>query len=145
MPTYEADHRTTIAATAEEAFAVLTDFTHLPDWQDSVKRCTILGTGADGLPDLVRYEADVRVRRITYTLRHTYDRPTRIFSEYVEGDFKRFEGDWAIDPEGPDRISARTWLRIDPGIPVPGPVFRMLHRHVLRGAVEDLRKRLEGR
>ena len=143
MPTYEADYGTAIAATAHDAFAVLTDYERLPEWQRSVLRCQVLRTGTGGLPSEVRYEADVKVRRVTYVLLHTYEPPHRILSEYLEGDFRRFEGDWELSPRDGGGITARLWLRIDPGLPVPGPVARMLHQRVLRGAVEDLRRRLE--
>jgi ribosome-associated toxin RatA of RatAB toxin-antitoxin module len=103
----------------------------------------VLSRYDDGLGREVRYEVDVKVRRVSYTLRHDYDRPERIGSDYLKGDFKRFEGDWELRPHGDGETAARLSLRIDPGLPLPGPIVKMLHERVLRTSVEDLRKRLE--
>jgi ribosome-associated toxin RatA of RatAB toxin-antitoxin module len=145
MPLYEGSHETILPASPEAAFAVLTDYEHLPDWQGPLRRCQVLSRYDDGLGREVRYDVDVKVRRVSYTLRHDYDRPGRIGSEYVEGDFRRFQGDWELQPHGDGgaRTAARLSLRIDPGLPLPGRIVRMLHERVLRTSVEDLRRRLE--
>lgn len=143
MPVYEGSHETILPATPEEAFAVLTDYEHLPDWQGPLRRCEVLSRDADGLGREVRYVVDVKVRRVTYTLLHSYERPRRIGSEYVEGDFGCFEGGWRLDPHGEGSTTAGLSLRIDPGLPLPGRILRMMHERVLRTSVEDLRRRLE--
>jgi ribosome-associated toxin RatA of RatAB toxin-antitoxin module len=143
MPLYKGSHETILPAPPEAAFAVLTDYEHLPDWQGPLQRCEVLSRYDDGLGREVRYEVDVKVRRVSYTLRHDYDRPERIGSDYLKGDFKRFEGDWELRPHGDGETAARLSLRIDPGLPLPGPIVKMLHERVLRTSVEDLRKRLE--
>jgi ribosome-associated toxin RatA of RatAB toxin-antitoxin module len=143
MPLYEGSHGTTVRAAAEEAFAVMTDYDSLPDWQRPLKRCTVLSRYEDGLAREVEYEVDVKLRRVRYTLRHEYDEPREIGSEYIDGDFKCFEGRWRFDPAGDGVTRLRFDLRIDPGLPVPARFQRMLHERVLRSAVEDLRKRLE--
>jgi coenzyme Q-binding protein COQ10 len=144
MPLYEGSHETIVPVPPEAAFAVLTDYERLPEWQGPLQRCEVLSRYDDGLGREVRYEVDVKVRRVRYVLRHDYDRPARIGSEYVEGDFRRFEGDWVLRPHGDGgQAAARLSLRIDPGLPLPGRIVRMLHERVLRTSVEDLRRRLE--
>ena len=107
MALYEGSHETILAAPPEAAFAVLTDYEHLPDWQGPLQRCEVLSRYDDGLGREVRYEVDVKVRRVTYTLRHDYDRPQRIGSTYLDGDFERFEGDWRLRPHGDGETAAR--------------------------------------
>lgn len=143
MPVYEGSHETTLPASVEDAFAVMTDYDRLPEWQGPLKRCEVLSRYEDGLAREVAYEVDVRLRRVRYTLTHTYKPPTEIGSEYVEGDFNCLEGRWLFHPAGRCRSSARFDLRIDPGLPIPGPIQKMLNDRVLRSSVEDLRKRLE--
>ena len=143
MPVYEGSHETTLPGSAEDAFAVMTDYDSLPEWQGPLRRATVLSRYEDGLAREVEYEIDVKLRRVRYSLRHIYDAPREIDSEYLGGDFRCFEGRWRFDPAGPGRTSARFDLRIDPGLPIPGRIQRMLNERVLRSAVEDLRKRLE--
>lgn len=143
MPVYEGSHEATLQASAEQAFAVMTDYERLPEWQGPLKRCEVLSRYDDGLAREVSYEIDVKLRRVRYTLRHSYDRPTEIGSEYVEGDFSCLEGQWRFEPRGGDQTSARFDLRIDPGLPIPGRIQKMLNDRVLKSSVEDLRKRLE--
>lgn len=143
MPVYEGAHETKLPASAEDAFAVMTDYERLPAWQGPLRRCEVLSRYGDGLAREVSYEIDVKLRRVTYTLRHSYERPTEIGSEYVEGDFKCLEGRWRFESTGHDETAARFELRIDPGLPIPGRIQRMLNDRVLRSSVEDLRKRLE--
>lgn len=143
MPVYEGSHETTLPATPEEAFAVMTDYESLPEWQGPLESCRVLSRYEDGLAREVRYEVDAKLRRVSYTLRHVYDRPSEIGSDYVEGDFECLAGRWTFRPAAAGRTRARFDLRIDPGLPIPGRIQRMLNDRVLRSSVEDLRKRLE--
>jgi ribosome-associated toxin RatA of RatAB toxin-antitoxin module len=143
MPVYEGSHETTLPASPQEAFDVMTDYDSLPDWQGPLERCTVVSRYEDGRAREVEYEIDVKLRRVRYSLQHIYDPPTEIDSQYLEGDFKCFEGRWRFDPAGGRTTRARFDLRIDPGLPIPGRIQRMLNERVLRMAVEDLRKRLE--
>lgn len=145
MPVYEGSHETTLSASPEEAFAVMTEYDALPDWQGPLRRCTVRCRYDDGLAREVEYEVDVKIRRVRYTLRHVYDPPREIDSDYVGGDFDCFEGRWRFERNGDGTTRARFDLRIDPGLPIPGRIQRMLNERVLRSAVEDLRKRLERR
>ena len=143
MPVYEGSHETALPASPDEAFEAMTDYDSLPEWQGPLKRCTVLSRYDDGLAREVEYEIDVKLRRVRYSLRHIYDAPNEIDSEYLRGDFKWFEGRWRFDPADDGTTRARFDLKIDPGLPIPGRIQRMLNERVLRSAVEDLRKRLE--
>ena len=145
MPVYEGSHETTLSASAEDAFAAMTDYESLPRWQGQLKRCDVLSRYDDGLARDVEYEIDVKVRSVTYRLRHSYDKPREIGSDYLDGDFNCFEGRWRFEPVVEDRTRVTLDLRIDPGLPVPGPIQRMLNNRVLKSSVEDLRKHLERR
>jgi ribosome-associated toxin RatA of RatAB toxin-antitoxin module len=143
MPTYEGSHETTLRASPEEVWAVMTDYDHLPEWQGPLKRSEVLSRYPDGRAREVRYEIDVKLRSVVYTLRHSYEHPTEIAGEYVEGDLACLEGRWRFEPTGHGGTRVRFDLRIDPGLPIPGPVQRMLHDRVLRSSVEDLRRRMD--
>ena len=143
MAVHEGEHETLIAAPPEAAFAMMTDYESLPDWQGALKRCTVLTRDENGLGCEVEYEVDLKVRSATYRLRHSYSRPSRIDSEYLDGDFACLDGGWTFLPAA-EGTRARLALRIDPGLPVPGRIKKMMRDRVLKSSVEDLRIRLEG-
>jgi ribosome-associated toxin RatA of RatAB toxin-antitoxin module len=116
------------------------EFERLPEWQRAVKSASVLSRDSDGRAHEVAYEIDVHVGIVRYTLRHTYEVPSRIGSVYVEGDFRDCEGEWTFDDLGDGTTEAGFRLRIDPGRIIPRPVVRMLNRRVMKGSVDDLRR-----
>lgn len=116
------------------------DFERLPEWQRAVRSATVLARDHDGRASEVAYEIDVRLGVVRYTLRHTYEAPNRIGSDYVEGDFRDCEGEWTFDDLGDGTTQAAFALRIDPGRIIPRAVVRMLNRRVMKGSVDDLRR-----
>ena len=140
MTTYAGEAEAVIAAAAEDVFAALVDYEHLAEWQGPVKAATVLTRDAQGRGRDVRYEIDVRLATVRYTLRHGYEEPTRITSEYVEGDFRDCQGEWTFRDRGDGTTEGRFALRIDPGRLIPRPVAKMLNERVMKASVEDVRR-----
>jgi ribosome-associated toxin RatA of RatAB toxin-antitoxin module len=142
LPIYEATRNVDIDATPEDCFAVLTDYERMPEWQSGVKECRVLAYDDSGRASEVEYAIDAKLRTVRYRLRHLYDEPHWIGSEYLGGDFRRFEGDYSLtEAHGATHVAFR--LRIDPGLRVPGPVAKMLNEAVMGRALDDLEKRVE--
>jgi uncharacterized membrane protein len=139
-----AEHALDIAATPQQCFDTLVDFEAYPDWQDAVKACEVLARDGSGRGRDVAFEIDVRVRRVRYRLRYSYEEPHRIGWDYLGGDVKDVGGGYRLEDAGDGRTRATYSLEIDPGMWVPGPVARMLSEQVMRRHVEDLRRRVEG-
>ncbi len=116
------------------------EFERLPDWQRAVKSASVLSRDREGRALEVAYEIDVRVAVVHYTLRHTYEVPSRIGSTYVGGDFRDCEGEWTFDDLGDGTTRARFRLRIDPGRIIPRPIVKMLNSRVMKGSVDDLQR-----
>lgn len=131
-----------IRASAQACFDALTDYEHLPDWQGPLERCEVLDRDDAGRGRDVRYEVDAKLRTVTYTLRHGYEEPALITSEYLDGDFKTFDGRWTFT-ESEGGTLARIEVAIDPGVSLPGPAKRLVQKAVLKTATRDLKKRLE--
>lgn len=90
----------------------------------------------------VEYAIDAKLRMVRYRLRHLYDEPRWIGSDYLGGDSRAFEGEYLLsDDAGATHV--RFDLRIDPGLRVPRPVARMLNQAVMGRALEDLKSRVE--
>jgi ribosome-associated toxin RatA of RatAB toxin-antitoxin module len=142
MAAYQDSRETDIRATPRELFAVLTDYERIPQWQARVCECKVLSRDEEGRGSEVRYAIDAKLRVVRYTVRHLYEEPNWIGSEYVEGDFREFAGDYRFSANG-ERTHVRFELKIDPGFRVPGPITRMLGPYVMGRSLEDLRKRVE--
>lgn len=145
MGIHRAERSITIAASREACFDAITDYPSFPEWQDAVKRTEVLESYPDGLGKIVEVAVDAKLREVTYRLHYHYQRPTRIWWDFVEGHgVERIEGEYEFAPtEGGTRATYR--LGIDPGVPVPGPVARKLNQGVMKRSVEDLKAEAERR
>jgi Polyketide cyclase / dehydrase and lipid transport len=81
---------------------------------------------------------------VTYRLHYHYDRPHRVWWEFIEGEgIEHVEGEYLLEPsDGGTRATYK--LGIDPGVPIPGIIAGRLHKGVMRRSVQDLKRRVEG-
>ncbi|MGH2756562.1 MAG: SRPBCC family protein [Actinomycetota bacterium] len=134
-----------VAATAEEIFDVATDFEAYPEWNANIKRVEIKETDPEGRATKVWYEVDAKVKRITYTLAYDYsDAPGAFSWDLLDGDVKALSGSYEFD-EFDDVTEVRYQTRIDPGFPMPGFLKRQGEKQIVKGALADLKKRVESR
>ncbi|HJS93676.1 MAG TPA: SRPBCC family protein [Solirubrobacteraceae bacterium] len=143
MPVYEANREIEIATSPASCFSLLTDYEQMPQWQTRVRRCRVLSRNREGLGREVEYEIDATLRTVRYRLRHLYRRPHWIGSEYLGGDFRCLEGEYALR-EKPHMTMVQFHLRIDPGLRIPAAIARVLNETVMGRSREDLKRRLEG-
>ena len=133
-----------IAASAQECFDAIADFESYPDWQEAVQECEVLTRDADGRARRVRTTIDAKVRRVSYTLEYSYDEPRAVSWDFVEGDPKDVEGEFRFEETGDGTTLASYALRLDAGVWIPGPLAKVLNDQVMKRAVEDLKRRVEG-
>ena len=133
-----------IDATAEEIFEVAADIESYPSWNANIKKVEVLESDKDGYATKVWFEVDARVRKVTYTLEYDYSNAPEGFSwSIVEGDVKKLEGSYKFD-EFDDVTEATYELSLDPGFPIPGFLRKQGERQIMKGALADLKKRVEG-
>jgi hypothetical protein len=135
-----------IAGTPDECFAAIVDYETFPRWQNAVEAAEVLEHDRKKLGKLVRLQVDAKIRKVRYVLRYHYDRPKRVWWDFVEGEgIKNIEGEYLFEVIGDARTRATYKLGIDPGVGVPGPVVRRLNQQVMRRSVEDLKAEVERR
>ena len=144
MPDYGECRSEEIAATPQQCYDALSDFERVPDWQGAVRSIEVLERDDEGRGTVVAYEVDAKVKRVRYKLRQVHEPPHRLGSEYLEGDFRDFSGEWRFVDLGSERTRAELDLRIDPGRFVPGPIRSAISDAVMRRALRDLKAHLEG-
>jgi ribosome-associated toxin RatA of RatAB toxin-antitoxin module len=132
-----------IEATAGDIFEVATDFEAYPEWNANIKRAEIKETDGEGRATKVFYEVDAKVKVITYTLLYDYSNAPESFSwELLDGDPKELSGTYSFD-EFDDVTEVTYETAIDPGFPMPGFLRKQAQRQIMKGALADLKKRVE--
>ena len=139
-----AEQQLEIEGTPQECFDALVDYETFPEWQGAVKSVDVLTRDKDGRGEEVEFEVDAKVKTISYTLRYHYEEPHRITWDYLEGDIKHIDGEFILEDRGDGSTLATYSLDLDPGVWLPGKLAKVLNDQVMRGSVEDLKKRVEG-
>lgn len=133
-----------IRASALEIFEVATDLDSYPDWNEDIKRVEVKQRDDENRPVEVWMEVDVKLKLVGYTIEYDYSAAPGFFSwSLVEGDVKELEGSYRFD-EFDDVTEVTYEMRVDPGFPIPGFLRRQAERRVVRGALENLKQRVEG-
>jgi len=138
-----AEQQAKIGATPQECFDAVTDYDSFPTWQRAVTGVEVLDRDGQGRGKRVRFEVDLKVRKVGYTLDYSYEQPSLVSWRYVEGDVKDVQGDFTFEDQGDGTTLATYSLVIDPGMFMPGPLARLLSEGAMKGSVEDLRRRVE--
>ena len=132
-----------VEATTDQIFEVATDFEAYPEWNSNIKRVEIKETDEEGRTTRVFYEVDAKVKTVTYTLAYDYSTAPESFSwDLVDGDVKELSGSYSFD-EFDDVTEVQYETKIDPGFPLPGLLKRQAEKQIVRGALADLKKRVE--
>jgi uncharacterized membrane protein len=138
-----AEQQIVVDGSPDECFDALVDYESFPEWQRAVKSVDVLTRDGDGRGEEVAFEIDAKVRTINYTLRYAYEPPHRITWDYVEGDVKDVDGEMVLEDQGDGTTLATYSLALDPGVWLPGPLQKVLNDQVMKGSVEDLKRRVE--
>ena len=138
-----AEQQIVVDGTPQECFDALLDYESFPDWQRAVKSVEVMNRDRHGRGRDVAFEIDAKVRTIHYRLRYSYEPPHRIAWAYLEGDVKDVDGEMVLEDRGDGTTLATYSLALDPGVWLPGPLQKMLNDQVMKGSVEDLKRRVE--
>jgi uncharacterized membrane protein len=140
----KAEQQIVVEGTPQECFDALVDYERFPDWQRAVKTVDVVTRDSAGRGEEVSFEIDAKVKTIRYTLRYSYEPPARITWDYVSGDVKDVDGEMTLEDQGDGTTLATYSLALDPGVWLPGPLQKVLNDQVMKGSVEDLKRRVEG-
>jgi uncharacterized membrane protein len=140
-----AEHSLEIAAPIETCFDAIVDYESFPRWQSAVSSIEVL-TRRKGLGERVRLHVSAKGQKIDYTLDYSYERPTTISWDFVEGHgVDDVDGVYIFEELGEELTRATYRLGIDPSLPIPGIVARRIHAQALKRSVEELRDEAERR
>ncbi len=134
-----------IEASTDQILEVATDFEAYPDWNANIKKAEIKKKDKQGRATEVWYEVDAKIKVLKYTLRYDYSKAPVSFSwDLIDGDVKALSGSYSFD-EFDDVTEVTYETAVDPGFPIPGFLKKQGERQIVKGALEELKKRVESR
>ena len=139
----QASQQAVVDASPQECFDAITDYESFPDWQEAVESVEVVSRYPDGLGREVAFEIDAKVKKIAYRLEYSYEPPSRVTWEYLEGDVKDIDGSFGFEDQGDGTTLAVYSVALDAGVWLPGPVAKVLRGQVMKRSVEDLKRRVE--
>lgn len=142
MGKHRAEQQIEIAASPQACFDAIVDYESFPSWQRAVKSVEVLTRDDEGRGEEVAFVVDAKVKSLSYRLRYGYEPPHRIVWDYVGGDVRDIDGEYLLEPSGSGTLAVYR-VGLDPGVWVPGAVMRVVNEIVMRGSVEDLKRRVE--
>jgi uncharacterized membrane protein len=138
-----AEQQIVVEGTPQQCFDALLEYETFPEWQRAVKSVEVEKRDRSGRGRDVAFEIDAKVKTIHYRLRYSYEPPHRIAWEYLDGDVKDVDGELVLEDRGDGATLVTYSLALDPGVWMPGPLQKVLNDQVMKGSVEDLKRRVE--
>ena len=106
--------------------------------------CDVVETAPDRTWQRIRHVLDYSwyAPKLTYEIRASYDRPSRVSIERVSGDLRVLRGSWALQSDGEETV-AHYAVDLAPGFWVPRWIVRAALRRDLPKMLRALRTRAE--
>ena len=133
-----------IHARREVVWALITNCAEALKLVPGLVRCEVLETATDESWERIRHVLDYAwyVKKVTYDVRATYDKPTEVSIERVSGDLKTLKVSWRLISDG-DYTVAHYAIDLAPGFWVPQWLVRVVLMRDLPRMLRALRTRAE--
>jgi ribosome-associated toxin RatA of RatAB toxin-antitoxin module len=146
MPVITGSASTEVDVPIERCFELAEDVASAPEWQGGLVSMDVLERDPHGRPLLCDAVSDAKLRKVKTRIRFSYERPSRVAWELVEGDLDSLEGSWELKDLGGDRTRVTYSLAVDPGsIPrlVRGPIEAAARTILVSGRAEEFARRVK--
>ena len=131
-----------IAAAPSAVMAVIADFPSYPQWVDSMKSAEVL-TWSGHNPKTVRMVLDHSLVKDDYVLCYEWQ-PAKVSWRLVEGTLlKAMDGAYELEAKN-GRTTVTYHLAVDVNLPMIGLFKRKAEKTIIDGALQGLKKRVEG-
>jgi coenzyme Q-binding protein COQ10 len=139
----QASRSVTVNVAPEKLFDVITDYEKYPEFLPEVKKAKI--QGGQGSIKEVMYQVDIKAKVITYTLKHTAERPTKLSWTMIKGEMmKGNDGAWTLKPGAqPGTTDATYTIDLKLSSLVPGFIEKALAEQSLPGLLANFKARAE--
>ena len=138
-----ASRTVTVNVSPEKFFDVVADYEKYPDFLPEVKKVKV--EAGQGSIKEVTYTVDIKAKLITYTLRHTGERPGRLAWTMIKGEMmKGNDGAWSLKPGTAAGTTDATYtIDLKLSSLVPAFVEKALAENQLPGLLANFKARAE--
>ena len=133
-----------IHASREVIWSLITSCAEALHLVPGLVACEVIETAPDRSWQRIRHVMDYSwyAPKLTYDIRASYDRPSRVSIERVSGDLRILRGSWALQSDGEGTL-AHYAVDLAPGFWVPRWIVRAALRRDLPKMLRALRTRAE--
>ncbi len=139
----QASRSVTVNVPPDKLFDVIADYEKYPEFLPEVKKVKV-EAGMGSIKE-VTYTVDIKAKVITYTLKHTAERPNKVMWTMIKGEMmKGNDGFWQLKP-GPQPGTTEATYNIDLKLSalVPGFIEKALAEQSLPGLLNNFKNRAE--
>lgn len=104
-----------VAASIERCWKVVEDVARAPEWQGGLVELDVIERDEQGRPVICDALSDIKLRKVRTRQRFTYEAPSRLSWEMLEGEVDSMEGYWELEDLGDGRTRVTYGLAVDPG------------------------------
>ncbi len=131
----------TVNVPPEKLFDVIVDYEKYPEFLPEVKKVKV--DAGQGTIKEVTYTVDIKAKVITYTLKHTAERPNKVAWALIKGEMmKGNEGTWTLKPVAGGTEATYT-IDLKLSALVPGFIEKLLAEQNLPTLLANFKARAE--
>ncbi|MCA2257123.1 SRPBCC family protein [Mycobacterium avium] len=128
---------------AAAIMAIVADFERYPEWSDGVTGCWVLARYDDGRPSQLRLDAAYQGFEGVYIQAVYYPGPNQIQTVMQQGElFKKQEQLFSVVEMGASSLLTVD-IDVEPSMPVPAPMVKLMLNNVLDHLADNLKQRAE--
>ena len=132
-----------VSADAASIMAIVADFEAYPQWNEGIKGVWVLARYDDGRPSQLRLDTEINGMPGTYIQAVYYPGENQIQTVMQQGDlFAKQEQLFSVVEAGPACLLTVD-IDVEPSMPVPAPMVKMLLNQVLDALAANLKQRAE--
>lgn len=132
-----------IAAEPQTVMDAILRIEDYPRWQPDVREVDVLERDTQGRPSRARFVIDARLLTATYTLDYTYEVDGVRWTLDSSEQLRKLDGSYRVNGGTDGTTTVRYELTADPAISVPRFMRRKASEHIVRGALDGLKRRVE--